>query len=63
MSIPEEMVANNVATTPSTSSRRPASVVRFGSSSSRTPAVLLFNDSRCYLFLVRPEARKSNVHE
>jgi len=34
------------ATTPSTSSRLPASLVRFASSRSRTPAVLLFNDCR-----------------
>jgi hypothetical protein len=34
------------ATTPSTSSRFPASLVRFASSRSRTPAVSLFNDSR-----------------
>ena len=33
-------------TTPSTSSRFPASLVRFSSSRSRTPAVLFFNDSR-----------------
>jgi hypothetical protein len=34
------------ATTPSTSSRFPASLVRCASSRSRTPAVLLFNDCR-----------------
>jgi hypothetical protein len=34
------------AMTPSTSSRFPASLVRFMSSRSRTPAVLFFNDSR-----------------
>jgi hypothetical protein len=34
------------AITPSTSSRFPASLVRFASSRSRTPAVLFFNDSR-----------------
>ena len=33
------------ATTPSTPSRFPASLVRFASSRSRTPAVLFFNDS------------------
>ena len=33
------------ATTPSTSSRFPASLVRLASSRSRTPAVLLFSDS------------------
>ena len=34
------------ATTPSTSSRFPTSLVRFGYSPSRTPAVLFFNDCR-----------------
>ena len=34
------------ATTPSTSSRFPTSLVRFAFSRSRTPAVLLFSDSR-----------------
>jgi hypothetical protein len=34
------------ATTPSTSSRFPASLVRFVSSRSHTPAVLFFNDTR-----------------
>src|SRR5947208_15617363 len=34
------------ATTPSTSSRFPASLVRFACSRSPTPAVLLFNDCR-----------------
>jgi hypothetical protein len=42
------------ATTPSTSSRFPASLVRFASSRSRTPAVLLFNDCRaCDVFFPR----------
>src|SRR5436189_5762514 len=42
------------ATTPSTSSRFPASLVRFASSRSRTPAVmLLLNATVAYLFLVR----------
>jgi hypothetical protein len=35
-----------LATTLSTSSRFPASLVRFASLRSRTPAVLFFNDSR-----------------
>ena len=35
-----------IAATPSTSSRLPASLVRFASLCSRTPAVLLFNDCR-----------------
>jgi hypothetical protein len=34
------------ATTPWISSRHPASLVRFASSCSRTPAVILFNASR-----------------
>ena len=42
---PLQCVFRVFATTPSTSSRFPASLVRFASSRSPTPAVLLFNDS------------------
>ena len=43
---PDPVNASSLATAPSTSSRCPASLVRFASSRSRTPAVLLFNASR-----------------
>jgi hypothetical protein len=52
------------ATTPSTSSRFPASLVRFASSRSHTPAVLFFNDSRgSPLFRHVRNAREMTIDE
>ena len=45
------------ATTPSTSSRLPASLVRFVSSRSRTPAVLFLTIAVAYLVLVRRQPK------
>jgi hypothetical protein len=43
------------ATGLSTASRFPASLVRLAPSRSRIPAVLSFDDTVAYLFLVRPK--------
>ena len=50
------------ATTPWISSRCPATLVRFASSRSRTPAVMLFTLTVAYLFFVRGTVCEDDRH-